>query len=181
LAKPRQLCSTSSLRRSPQGGVFGAFGTALSDLGDLTGDGVREFGVTEGQGGLTRVFSAVGVWTDLGFGLAGAAGTPTLSGEGLLLGGDALDVTVTGAPLSAPGWLFLGFGFVSAPFLGGVMVPEWITVLDLPVTSSAGTLQLAGRWPVDAPSVALYAQVWFLDPTGPQGASATNGIEAKAP
>jgi hypothetical protein len=161
--------------------LVGGFGAAVTDLGDLTGDGVHEFGLADTFSDLSAVYSVLGVWTDLGFGLAGAAGTPTLAGEGQLLGGDALCVTVAGGPPGAPGWLFLGFGFVSAPFFGGTMVPEWITIHDLPPLDATGALQLPGRWPVDAPSVALYAQAWFLDPTGPQGASATNGVEAKAP
>jgi hypothetical protein len=157
------------------------FGVPVVNLGDLTGDGVHEFAVGDGVAGVMQVRSVLGVWTDLGFGLAGASGTPTLSGEGQLLGGDALCITVGGGPPGAPGWLFLGFGFVSAPFFGGTMVPEWITIHDLPPLDASGALDIPGRWPVDAPSVALYAQAWFLDPTGPQGASATNGVEAKAP
>lgn len=119
-------------------------------------------------------------WTNLGMALPGAAGPPTLRGIGDTVPLAPYALTVSSAAPNADGFLFVGFGVGNSPFLGGFMVPEFIAVAPL-VTDAAGRTSLPGRWPAELVSVIVYLQVWIVDPTGPQGASATNGLAASAP
>ena len=161
--------------------LLGGFGQMVADLGDLTGDGVHEFAIAGSPDEPLRVYSAQGVWTELGMALAGAAGEARMTGSGYLQGDDSFQIRVEQAPPSAPAVLFVGFGFGATPFLGGVMLPEWVATAEGLTTRPNGTLWLSGRWPPDAPSAAFYTQMWFVDPSGPQGASASNGLKAHAP
>jgi len=119
-------------------------------------------------------------WSNLGMALPGAAGTPSLRGTGDTTPLAPFALEVTRAAPNANAFLFVGFGVGNSPFLGGFMVPEFIAVAPFP-TDTAGSATLAGHWPPELVSVIVYLQVWITDPTGPHGASATNGLAAAAP
>lgn len=128
-----------------------------------------------------RVFP-VGLFEDLGLGLAGSAGTPVLSASGTLLPGTPVQLSVEGgAPLAAAG-LFVGLSRVDIPFKGGTLVPAPDVLFTGLVTDGAGELQLVALWPDGLPpALELTAQVWIQDGTGPAGLSASNGLKLLAP
>ena len=63
-----------------------------------------------------------------------------------------------------------------------VLVPDpSIVVLGL-VTDAVGNLVLTVPWPSTmAPGAILYFQYWVVDPNGPQGLAASNGLAAIPP
>ena len=84
-----------------------------------------------------------------------------------------------GASLAA---VFSGPSAVRGPTLvGGVLVPSPELVLRL-VTDSSGELTRLFRWPTTTTSgFELYFQAWVVDPAGPRGFAASNGLLAKQP
>jgi hypothetical protein len=67
--------------------------------------------------------ASIGSWTDIGYGLDGAAGSPVLSGQGSLVPSAPGVLMLTSAAPVAPGMLFVSM--VSAPtaFKCGTLVP----------------------------------------------------------
>ncbi|MFG0315862.1 MAG: integrin alpha, partial [Planctomycetota bacterium JB042] len=168
------------------------FGQSACFLGDLDGDGVVELAVGadhDDDGGMDQ--GAVWIlsldrsaWTDLGHGLGGEAGEPKLTAAGALRGGDPVTVTVSDAPSHAAVWFAAGAAALSAPLLGGTLVPDpsppgfWL----LYVTDAAGELTLPAVFPPGVPSgTPIWLQAWIADPTGPYGATATNAVRGVTP
>ena len=121
-------------------------------------------------------------WTDLGQGLAGTLGLPTLSGEGTLCPGAAFTLTLANARANSGATILAGFSQVSSPFKGGVLVPSPDLVVAGLTTGPAGGFTLGSDWPTNLPSgFALFLQVWVADPAGPKGYAATNGLQAQSP
>jgi ligand-binding sensor domain-containing protein len=122
------------------------------------------------------------IWTDLGLGLAGTHGVPSLAGSGALEPGTAVTLTVASALESAATTLVIGLSNVSAPFKGGVMVPNLDVLLPGLFTDGAGSLMLSATWPSGLPSgFSLFHQAWITDPAGPAGWAATNGLLSTTP
>jgi len=116
---------------------------------------------------------------DLGHGTlgVGAVGIPVLQGGGSLLPGTKAFVHLQAAPANAPLLLILGTAtaYASVPSVFGTIVPAPQIVLGGLMSDAHGELELAGRWPVDAPAgLAVYAQVWTTDPASdlPLGSNA---------
>ncbi len=123
-----------------------------------------------------------GTFVDLGNGLPGTHGTPVLAGSGTLLGGDPITLTVSNARANAAAGLFLGATPIHAPFKGGVLVPAPDVLIDGLATDGSGDVVLAGTWPTGFPSaLSFFYQVWIVDPVGPAGFAATNGLESITP
>ncbi|MBI4878088.1 MAG: hypothetical protein HY812_00290 [Planctomycetes bacterium] len=124
--------------------------------------------------------SDVLVWQDLGFALAGVSGLPALRGSGALLPGTpgALDLT-NAKPLSVA-WLFLALSASYLPFQLGTLVPApGIAPLPVPTDASGGFSLPWAAWPATIPACTeLYFQYWIVDPAGPLGTSASNGLKA---
>ncbi|MHC4844960.1 MAG: CRTAC1 family protein [Planctomycetota bacterium] len=124
-------------------------------------------------------------WTNLGLGLAGTNGEPSLLGAGALLGGDPLTLLLSDAAPGAAAYLCIGFADLSAPFKGGTLVPAVGTppgTLVPLLTDGAGSLPLSTSWPTGVPpSVDLYLQYWIADAGGPLGYSASNALRATTP
>ena len=78
--------------------------------------------------------------------------------------------------------LLIGLSALFAPFKGGVLVPNpSIMIFGLP-TGPAGVLPLTAHWPAGLPaSFTLYFQHWILDPGGPAGLAASNGLSGTTP
>jgi len=124
----------------------------------------------------TRPFFA-----DLGQGLAGIAGVPSLSGSGVLLGGEPVAFTLADARPSAASTLIVSPFALSAPFKGGTLVPAPTLLLAF-TTSAAGTASLPVVWPANLPSdLVVYFQWWIQDPAGPASFSASNALSATTP
>jgi len=122
------------------------------------------------------------VWTDLGGALAGSAGTPVLTGEGELSGGQSISFTVSSAAAFAPLWMFLGTTAANLPFKGGTLVPVPMVVAGGLATDAGGGLQIVAPISTALPSgLQLVLQAWIKDAGAVQGASATNGVSGVAP
>ena len=123
-----------------------------------------------------------GVWTNLGNALAGTNGEPLFEGEGTLIPNDGVTLTLSNALPSSTTTLLVGLSALFAPFKGGVLVPNpTIMIFGLP-TGPAGLLPLTAHWPAGLPpSFTLYFQHWIIDPGGPAGLAASNGLSATTP
>jgi hypothetical protein len=165
------------------------FGSAVSGLGDVDGDGDPELAVGAPlcdigatDSGRVQSFAPVFLWTNEGNGLAGAFGTPVLSGIGLLSPSLPVKLKVQGAVPHTSAALVAGFSKVLVPFKGGVLVPAPDIVLPGLVVDTSGNLVLAFAWPPGLPSsFDVWLQMWVVDPSGPHGFSATNGLRATTP
>lgn len=128
---------------------------------------------------ITRVS---GTWTDLGHGLPGTAGAPSLTGTGSLIGGQPVSLILVNAAPSAPAWLIAGFTQLLAPFKGGVLVPNPDMFFGNLAVTGAGDLTLASTWPPGLPSgTSTYWQYWISDTGGPAGFAASNGLSSTTP
>jgi len=124
-----------------------------------------------------------GAFVAYGTGLGGIVGVPALTGAGdLTPGGAGFTLTVTDAFPFAPVNLFVGLTSAALPFKGGTLA-TFPLVLNLPVgtTTLAGQLDLPGAIPDGTPATSLFLQAWITDSSGPQGLTATQGLEAQIP
>ncbi len=140
------------------------------------------FDNTDPDGDLGFELTVVGTWKDVGLALPGTAGPPTLAGAGLLLGGDAVSLTLDDARPNATAFLIVGFSGLLAPFKGGTLVPNPDLVIGPLTTSGAGELLLPGTWPAGLPGLlTFWFQAWIQDPVGPAGYAASNGLTCLTP
>jgi hypothetical protein len=128
---------------------------------------------------------ADGTWTNLGLGLAGTAGTPSLEAAGSLQPLTSVTLTLQGGLQDASAYLVLGFDRLDLPFYGGTLVPAFElpagTFFSLTTDATGGFLS-GGLWPAGVPSgLSLYAQLWIVDPGAPFGLSATNALQGDVP
>lgn len=118
---------------------------------------------------------------------------PGLSACGDLSPGSSLAVDLT-IPISNPAVgfsmtaiLFVGLSELSAPFAGGILVPNPDFSLTFPVDTSASgpfEINLLATWPTGMPSGAqIYLQYWipFDDGGTVSGTLASNALELTAP
>jgi hypothetical protein len=123
------------------------------------------------------------VWTDLGSGLAGTAGVPSLAGAGTLVAGSPGSLTLTSANPSSLTNLFVSFASTPAPFKGGTLVPVPPALTLALFTNGAGSIPLAWpAWPAGVPSGAsLFFQHAIADPAAPAGVALSNALQATTP
>ena len=130
---------------------------------------------------LSVTIADVSPWTDLGHGLAGTNGVPSLTGSGSLAGGTSFGLTLSSARPNTTAFLVLGLARIDQPFAGGVLVPRLDEFIPLP-TNASGGLVLNGTVPGGTPSgVDLFFQYWIVDPAGPFGKAASNGLQGTTP
>jgi uncharacterized membrane protein len=121
-------------------------------------------------------------WTDLGKGLFGGAGLPTLAGVGTLDPQTPFGIELATAVASAPAVLLIGGSELGSPLLGGILVPNPVVALGFMTDASGGAVPLAGTWPSAIPAgISLYFQAWISDALAPRGLAATNGLRATTP
>lgn len=127
-------------------------------------------------------FSFEPCWSPLGGALAGSAGTPALEGHGLLTAHAPFSVKLSDAAPSQGVALVVGFGQLTLPFKGGVLVPT-VDALLLGLASDVnGELSLDSTWPLGVPAeFEFFLQAWITDPAGPQGFAASNALKGFAP
>jgi hypothetical protein len=124
----------------------------------------------------------VGCWFDIGSALAGTAGEPHVDGSGLLLGGDPVNLDLTNGRANAATYLIIGLSEALVPLKGGVLAPSPDFVVSGFVTDGTGELHLTTDWPVGVPSdTPMVFQFWIVDPVGPHGAAASQGVECISP
>ena len=152
--------------------------------GDFDGDGrgdvivnlVRSYLEFES---ITVLFSTgIAPYTDLGHGLAGSAGTPSLVGLGTPAKAAPIGFGLTGAASTSAALLVLSPNQVGLALLGGTLVPAPDVLIGF-VTSEAGGYELLASWPSGTPAgTSFYVQVWIIDPPAPNGVAASNAVEA---
>ena len=118
------------------------------------------------------------VWIDLGQGLPGSVGTPVLTGQGELIAGTQVSLSLENAATFATSALVIGASNASLPFFGGTLVPSPDVVLLIPTGPVGGYLLTALFPPGATPGLALYFQVWVLDASATQGHAASNAVTA---
>jgi hypothetical protein len=121
-------------------------------------------------------------WSDIGSGLAGASGIPTLAGTGTLAAGCAGTLSLTSAKPSSPALLFVALSSAPIPFKGGVLVAN-PSLLAVPlITNGSGALTLNYTWPSGVPGgTSLYLQYAVKDLAAPQGVSLSNALTGVTP
>ena len=116
-------------------------------------------------------------WDDLGFGLAGSSGVPSLEGKGSLAAGAGITLISTGSPAATIGYLFVGFDRIDAPFKGGVVVPAFVPPLGMMLPFSTGFVGVSSQWPAALPAgFEVFLQVWMAEPGTPTGVCASNAV-----
>ena len=66
---------------------------------------------------------------------------------------------------------------ITAPFKGGVLVPNPDVLLGALPVDGNGDIELSASWPPGVPpGLPLWMQAWVSDPSGPVGFTASNGI-----
>ena len=118
-------------------------------------------------------------WNDLGNGLAGAGGIPTLTGSGSTQPGQAITVDLTGAASNAAGAVLVNAEADFTPLFGGTLVPSLSgpTVVLGYTTDGSGAASLNGAWPAGGPAgTVLYFQAGTLDGGAPFGFSFSNAL-----
>ena len=174
------------------------FGTALAALpfGDSsTSDGVIDLavGASTDDDGQTVMFQDdfgaawmlrlnAATWAPLGEPLAGSNGLPRLGGQGPLIAGTDAGLELSSARPGGAASLVVGFSLAGVPLAGGVLVPAPdILVNGLPIDAS-GALTIDETWPTGIPAgLEVLFQFWIVDPQGPQGYAASNGLSALTP
>jgi hypothetical protein len=130
----------------------------ILSLGPVTGGQFVQYGAgTPGQGGVT----------------------PVLSGSGNAAPGGMITISTSSAKANAPGTLFIGNTQAAIPALGGTFLIGNILATAGITTSAGGTAVLVGTLP-NTPAISglqVNLQHWMLDPAGPKGKSATNGLQ----
>ena len=149
-----------------------------AEAADLDGDGAQDVVVMS----LTEIVwyrnATHQFWMDRGQGLAGSHGVPALLGRGAVTPGSLLTVELEGALENSFAALFVGFADLSAPFRGGVLVPQPTLILPFG-TGVDGSILLGGSLPADLPpGTEVYFQYWIADAAGPAGFAASNALRA---
>ena len=167
----------------PPGVTFADVLAGVDEIAWSTGEPGFLFGQTDFDITLDNISIATtgGPWTDLGRGLAGSGGVPQLYGAGTLAPGSFTAVALSNTAPAVPAFLAVGLSQVDLPLLGGTLVPSPDVVLSL-VSDDVGTVPFGAPWPAGIPSgLDVYWQYWMLDPSGPSGATASNGLVCKTP
>jgi Bacterial Ig domain len=106
----------------------------------------------------------------------GSAGGPVLAICGAPLAtGQLATLTLTGAPPSQPGYLFVSTTLAATPFLGGILATLPIALALPIVTNSGGHLSMANVPGGNGP-VSIYLQAIVAAPQHPKGALLSNAL-----
>ena len=117
--------------------------TLHGSLADVYGDGRLDVLALQQAGSvkLLRNESAPSGWTDLGHGLAGSDGVPSLLGVGEMQAGAPGALKLTHANPDKLAALFVGPSSAPTPFKGGMLVPVPPSLVVMLRTSAAGTIR----------------------------------------
>ncbi len=172
------------------GGFAAIHGIGLGDsqtsaaLGHMGGDRLAEIVYVQGlfPAAVIAMKNGPGLpWRGLFQGLAGTRGVPRLAGEGSLVEGGPVTLSLRDARQAADVFVILGLSEVSTPFFGGTLVPS-PDVVRLFRADSAGTLLLSTHWPPGVESGATLSwQAWIPDDEAVEGVAASNALLSTVP
>ncbi len=151
-------------------------------VGDLTGDGVDDVIVSVPDSGHASVFeSTAGPWEPLALGgVGGAHGIPRLIGEGALLDGTPIAISMRDALPFALTTLVIGHAELNLPFKGGVLVPSPDKLITLPADALGG-FELPAVYSAVFSGLELWFQTWTSDPAAPKNLAGSHGLKATEP
>jgi Matrixin/IPT/TIG domain len=134
---------------------------------------------------LNNAFTYVnaGSFINIGPGLAGSLGVPTLNGQGdLTPGGSGFTLDVASANPSSFAPMFISLFQASAPFKGGTFYPLPILLQINLFTDVFGQFSLPAVIPPGTPpGTSFVVQVWISDVGAIKGSAATNGLKVITP
>jgi hypothetical protein len=121
-------------------------------------------------------------WTNLGQGLAGVAGIPSLAGSGTLSAGSPGTLVLTGGKPASLAVLFSSLSSTPTNFKCGTLVPVPVMLQLALVTNGAGSIPLAwASWPADLSGNSLYLQYAITDGAAACGVSISTALRADVP
>lgn len=173
------------------GGVAAAIqSTTAGSVSVLTplGFGVVDVFVSSPDGNDTLgggfLYTGGGSFTDLGPGVAGSLGMPSFTGSGDLTPGSAVgySTTLSNVPGGVPAFLFLSLTQSALPFKGGTFYPFPVVATASLTVPGSGMVSLPHAIDASTPGgLDIIAQWWMSDPSGPLGATGSNGLELAIP
>lgn len=153
-----------------------------SGLVDVTASGSGSSTITDG---FTYIGGPAGAFVNIGPGIGGSLGVPSLTGTGDLTPGSATgySTTVSGTSPFNLGYLFLSLTQGAVPFKQGTFYPIPILgQINIPMDISGG-LTIPATIPTgqgfEGQSITI--QWWFNDATAPAGAAGSNGLRLDVP
>ncbi|MBK9386619.1 MAG: hypothetical protein IPN34_17540 [Planctomycetes bacterium] len=121
-------------------------------------------------------------WNEIGAGISGSNGMPTLRGVGALIEGSPTSLLLRNDPRGGAGVLFAGLTTQYRPLAGGILIPTEDLVVGSFLLNASGELDMTSPWPGLVPvGTELYFQFWMFDASAVMGFSATNGVRCVAP
>ncbi len=122
-------------------------------------------------------------WCDLGSSLAGTGGHPVMLGTGTFASSTNVTLGLSNAVPSSLTVMALGYGRIDQPLLGGVLVPNYLTLGTLVLFSSpSGTLSVSFTVPPGfTAGTPLFFQCGVLDAAAPQGFALSNAVSKRTP
>jgi hypothetical protein len=121
-------------------------------------------------------------WTDLGNGLAGTNGVPTLDGNGPLTANSATGIVLSGGMGGAPAAFVIGLDTLYAPFKQGVLVPLPDLFVFVPALAPSGSVGWTFHWPTGLPAgFSTYWQCLVVDAVAPAGVAISNALQGTTP
>ncbi|GJM23012.1 MAG: hypothetical protein DHS20C15_29270 [Planctomycetota bacterium] len=159
------------------------FGSLVSAVGDLNGDGLAEFAAAapqhDGQRGELRVFTLT-PWSKVGGGVPGSTGVAQLSGRGGVLGGHDIQLVLSGAPAFADARIVYGSTLLTDT--DGKPLPSSDVIVSGLSTDANGELTHRITWPSGMPSgVTTWFQVILDDESVSGGESSSTVIGGTTP
>ncbi len=123
-------------------------------------------------------------WSNLGFGLAGIAGVPTLTGTGSLVAQCPLTLDLANARPAALAALFLSITSTPVPFKGGMLAAfPPLSGFPLLLSTGAGTLSLPATMPSGTSGLGLelFLQYAIADAAAVKGVALSNALKGDVP
>lgn len=169
----QQANGTSSQPAMSSDGRFVAFQSQASNLVPGDTNGVLDMFA---RGPLATT------WTNLGFGLAGLKGVPSLLGSGTLVTGAPMSVQLLSARPSSPALLAISTSSTPIPLYCGTLVAFPITTTIALATDATGAFLLAlPSWPSGLSGSTTYWQVGVLDAAAACGVAWSNALAGAVP
>jgi hypothetical protein len=120
------------------------------------------------------------VFCDLGGGIPGAGGRPTMTGSGTINGASPLQVELRSFPANAAGVLIVGLSHIDVPMFGGTLVPSFD--IGLGILGTGTSIVHDASWLASLPQgLQVWLQSAFLDSTAPYGLCASDALRVTTP